>query len=74
LAKVGQLMALVDAAETQLASSRATAAIFLSAPPTTPPRPQELVLFDFLISFFPYFATAGAYTRASSNMSRSRSR
>ena len=77
IAYVAHRMFVVDALQQPLAAVRATTAIFLSALPATtqtpapatvsPRRPARLIP-------FPYFATDGAYTRASSNMSRSRSR
>ena len=76
IANVAQRMSVVDASEQSLAAVRATTAIFLSALPATTqtPRSPQFVLVACLISSRPYFATDGAYTRASSNMSRSRSR
>ena len=70
IAYVAHRMFVVDASEQSLAAVRAIppATNQTPAPATVSPRrPARFIP-------FPYFATDGAYTRASSNMSRSRSR
>ena len=75
IAYVAYRMFVVDASEQSLAAVRA---IPPSSSPLYPrrkkPRSPKFFLVACLISSRPYFATDGAYTRASSNMSRSRSR